>query len=100
MLCESLEEECYRHGSAELRTKYLAYATDVISEYSFGSPWGLLHDQERALEWKNTIATLAFFTPYTKQLSWILPIAKRLPPRLIACFSPGLGHQLGMFGVI
>ena len=99
MLCESLEEECERYGSAELRTKYLAFSTDFIRDYSFGSHEDLLHDHEQALKWRDTIAALAFYTPYTKQMSWVLPILKCLPPWVVSCFSPGLGRQLGVFRV-
>lgn len=96
-LCDVLESSCARDGTAEIRTIYLAYSTDVICEYSFGAPWNLLHDMDRAIEWKNTLAALAFFTPWAKQMPFLIPTAKKLGPRIVGWLSPALGRLVGLF---
>lgn len=98
-LCQLIEKQCAMHGLTELRATYLAYSTDVVCDYFFGKPVGLLEDEVAAVEWKETIEALAFFTPYAKQLTWLIPTAKRLPVPLVAIFSRALAQAVDIFNV-
>lgn len=79
-----------QHGSAEMRTNYLAFATDVVTSYCFEQPTHLLANEKEAEDWKSTIGTVASLTPVIKQFGWILPLALRLPVRLVEALNSDL----------
>jgi hypothetical protein len=63
---------------------------DVISEYSFAKPYGLLEKPELGLEWVEIIMSASAQSHLIKQFGWLFPMMKAMPEWLVAMTNPGV----------
>lgn len=78
-LCHVIRDQASRSEPIELRTWFLAYATDVVSCYSLGDAMGLLKDYREAEAWGKVVEALARMTFYFRHFPWLLEIGIRVP---------------------
>jgi hypothetical protein len=74
--CNAIRSQIIRQGWADLRTNFLAYATDNLFEHAFTNiRLDLLGSEKCAERWMDSMHALAILTPCVKQFPWILPIS-------------------------
>ena len=95
-LIASLDQQFCKHGYSEMRKNFLAFTTDVLCEHTFNESMDLLLDDRKATEWQSTIKAIAVLTPLIKQFVWIIPIALRIPARLLMYIVPVLGRIVAL----
>lgn len=96
-LCDTIRRQQERDGHVELRVNFLAMTTDTIANHSLNgsnpqNTISLLENEERAAEWKRTIAALAMLTPIVKQATWLIPVALKVPVAIWMMTIPSLGR--------
>ena len=96
LLGKILKQKVKENGTVELRQTYLALATDTLSSHAFESSLDLLKDDRKAKEWKKTIKAIAILTPLIKQFTWIIPLALRIPLRLLRLAVPDLARIVAL----
>ncbi|PLB51408.1 benzoate 4-monooxygenase cytochrome P450 [Aspergillus steynii IBT 23096] len=80
-LCKTVQYQVSHYGHTEMRTNFLAFATDTVCEHTFADvELCLLQSERKANDWKKTIYTF----------TWILPIALKLPLDLLRKFFPSV----------
>lgn len=99
LLMKRIDSQIKRDGSAEMRTNYLAYATDNVAAYFLEESFHLLEDEEKAKEWHRSIRALSNMTPAAKQFSWVIPLSFKLPPVVLQMISPDAARIVGMHRV-
>ncbi len=86
-------QNCYEMGEVvELRTKFIAFATDTVTRYALGESMGLQNDQRSAEEWQQTIRAVAGLTPIVKQFPWTISLSKNLPVDAVRLVHPELAR--------
>ena len=83
----------------EIRVDYLAYASESVCNSAFGSSLGLLHDRQKAVDWRKTMNAVGNITPLVKQFSWIVPFAINLPVSVVKVFSEDLARLFSIHRV-
>ncbi|KAI1121044.1 putative flavonoid 3-hydroxylase [Nemania abortiva] len=96
LLVKRIDTQITRDGYSEMRTAFISFATDVVSEYCLGQPFGLLHDETKAQEWDNAIKALKKTIPYARQFNWIIPLSQKIPISLTKLVSVELARVVGM----
>lgn len=91
-LCRNIEVQIKQKGFAEMRKNYLALSTDILCDHMFDNPLGLLKSEEAAVNWQETIKTVAELTPLVKQFTWLLPVALRIPVSVLQILVPRLAR--------
>ncbi|KAK8115745.1 hypothetical protein PG984_012247 [Apiospora sp. TS-2023a] len=79
LLLQRMHSQIKATGSTEMRTNYLALATDILSDHCLGQSTDFLLDDQEATKWRKTINAIATLTPLAKQFPFIIPFALRLP---------------------
>lgn len=83
----------------DVNLPYLAWSTDSVSTYLENKPYGLLYDDERAKDWKQTLKTVIELTPIVKQIPLVMPLVLRVPAWLMAIVSRDLNRVLTLHKV-
>ncbi|KAI2465613.1 putative flavonoid 3-hydroxylase [Annulohypoxylon bovei var. microspora] len=96
LLLRRMDDQILRDGSAEMRTNYLALATDNVADYFTGQPRGLLRNEKRASEWRTSIRTLAEWTLIGRHFSWVFDLVLKLPLWPLELFLPDIGRIAGL----
>lgn len=96
LLLKKIDAQIARDGHAEMRTAFMAFATDVVSEYCLGQSFGLLQDELKGKEWHTAIRALAKTIPYTRQFNWIIPLSQKIPISLMRMVDPDMARVAGM----
>ncbi|KAI0410652.1 putative flavonoid 3-hydroxylase [Xylaria grammica] len=96
LLMKRIEAQIARDGHAEMRTNYLAYATDNVAEYFLEDSFHLLDDEEKAEDWHKSMRALANTTPAAKQFSWVIPLSFKLPATMLRLLSPDAARIVNM----
>lgn len=99
LLLKRIDDLIARDGHVELRKAFMAFATDIVSEYSLGQPFGLLQDELQSTEWYTAIRALAKTIPYARQFSWIIPLSQKIPISLMRMVDPDMARVAGMHHV-
>lgn len=79
LLLSRMDEQIARDGAAEMRMNFLAFATDNVAQYSTGQSRGLLKNENQAVQWCQSIRTLAEWTLIGRHLSWAIPLVLQMP---------------------
>ncbi|MCJ1440789.1 MAG: hypothetical protein MMC23_001275 [Stictis urceolatum] len=93
---QSLQEQSLRQGYCEMRLNYLAMATDILCNHTFQSSMNLLTNAQKAKNWHATIRAIAILTPLVKQFTWIIPLALKIPLRLLSVVVPDLARIVAL----
>ena len=72
LLCDRLLQQFADNGSAEMRTNFLAFTTDVLCGHAFDEDLDLLKDAKKAHDWHHMINTVTSLTPLAKQVAWAM----------------------------
>ena len=94
LLAGKLERALASKCTLELRTLYLAIASDSLSEHAFKKSTGLASDDEAAENWKKTVDMVAAMTPLAKQMPWIYLLATKLPLQWLEQLAPELARVI------
>ncbi|MCJ1436764.1 hypothetical protein MMC27_006146 [Xylographa pallens] len=95
-LCAVISQHAARQEVFDCNLQFLAWSTDSVNRFLSCAPMGLLHDIERAKEWKQTIRAVVELTPLVKQFPLVMPMILHLPQWLVKAFSPDLNRILTM----
>ena len=98
-LANVLSRQINAKGYADVRSAYLAFATDVITQHCFRSDLCLLDDDSQAEEYLATFHSIALLTPIAKQFSWLLPRVMKLPAWIGERLSPRMALVFRLFQV-
>jgi hypothetical protein len=93
-LCARFREFRQSGKPLDLHAAYAALTMDIISEYSFARPYGLLENPELGQEWVNIVISVSEQSLLIKQFGWILPMMKATPEWLVAMTSLGMARLL------
>ncbi|KAI0450824.1 cytochrome P450 [Xylaria acuta] len=96
LLIKRIDTQIARDGCADMRTAFVCFTTDVVSEYCLGQSFGLLQDETKGKEWHNSLRALAKTIPYTRQFNWIIPLSQKIPLSFMRAFSPDMARVAGM----
>lgn len=93
-----VDKQIQRDGSANMRPNLLALTTAIVDDYCLKSSMRLLDEdnEEKALDWHDTISSLTNMAPIARQWSWITPFAMSLPYSLIRICSPEVARIVAM----
>lgn len=100
LLMKHIDTQVARDGHIEMRTAFLSFTTDVVSEYCLGQSFGLLQDETKGKEWHHSIRALAKTIPYARQFNWIMPLSQVIPVSIMRAVSPDMARVAGMHHVI
>lgn len=92
LLFQRMYSQITATGSTEMRTNYLAFATDNLADHCFGRSTDFLLNENEATGWKRTINAVAILTPLAKQFPFIIPMALRLPTKPLELAVPDLAR--------
>jgi hypothetical protein len=98
-LIQRIDDQIVRDGYSDMRTAFLAFTLDVVSEYSLGQSFGLLEDENLAKGWGESMRALAWAIPWTRQFNWIIPLSQKIPIAFMRTVSPGMARVAGMHHV-
>ncbi|RYC56143.1 hypothetical protein CHU98_g10064 [Xylaria longipes] len=96
LLIQRIDTQIVRDGYTDMRTAFICFTTDIVSEYCLGKSFGLLQDETKGREWHNAIRALAKTIPYTRQFNWIIPLSQKIPVSLMWAISPDMARVAGM----
>ncbi|KAI1814285.1 cytochrome P450 [Poronia punctata] len=96
LLFRRIDSQTARNGFCEMRTAFSAYTLDIVHEYSLGKPLGLLHDENYAYEWHQSLRALAITIPWGRQFGWIMSLSQMVPHRIMKIVAPDLARVAGM----
>ncbi|KAI1155102.1 cytochrome P450 [Nemania diffusa] len=96
LLMKHIDTQVARDGHIEMRTAFLSFTTDVVSEYCLGQSFGLLQDETKGKEWHHSIRALAKTIPYARQFNWIMPLSQVIPVSIMRAVSPDMARVAGM----
>ncbi|KAI0183573.1 cytochrome P450 [Xylaria flabelliformis] len=96
LLIQRIDTQIIRDGCADVRTAFMCFTTDIVSEYCLGTSFGLLQNEREGNEWHKSIRALAKTIPYTRQFNWIIPLSQKIPPSFMRVVSPDLARVAGM----
>ena len=96
LLGERLKAQLADTGIAEVRRYYLATTTDMISQHIFDKSLNLLQSDQAAKDWQNTIKEITRAIPLTKQFTWILPVALKMPLVPLQMVMPAIARIVAL----
>ncbi|TGJ88430.1 hypothetical protein E0Z10_g343 [Xylaria hypoxylon] len=96
LLLRQIDAQIARDGYIEMRTVFLAFATDVVSKYCLGRSFGLLEDETKGKEWHDSIRALAKTIPYARQFNWIIPLSQKIPISFMRVVAPDMARVAAM----
>ena len=99
VLGRKLEKAMAENSAVELRTLYLAIASDAFFTHAFKKPLDLVKNDQAAEDWRRTIDSTAAMTPLTKQLYWVIPLAMKIPQQWLKNLSPDMACILALRSV-
>ncbi|KAH8674467.1 hypothetical protein BGZ60DRAFT_556775 [Tricladium varicosporioides] len=67
---------------------YIAFASDVVSQYAFGHNQNVLANQERTTATRKNIGTVVRGVKVNLQFPWIRDVVRRLPKQLVGHWVP------------
>jgi hypothetical protein len=88
-----------RDRCSQSHISYLAFTTDTVADYCLEKCLNLLHDEQKALEWQETISALANTAPIARQWSWVTPLSLSMPVWLLNMADPKLARIVGLHKV-
>ena len=100
ILGRKLKESLSDDRVLEMGTIYLAMTTDIISSHAFDKSLDLLANDQSAADWKKTINAVAEMNSLTRQFTWMMPFALKLPLGPLQILTPELAriivlHRVG-----
>ncbi|KAI1503054.1 putative flavonoid 3-hydroxylase [Biscogniauxia marginata] len=99
LLLERMDDQIARGEPAEMRTSYLALATDNVSEHSTGLSRSLLRKEQEAVLWRQSIKTLAEWTLIGRHFSWVIPFVLKMPILPLRMVLPDFARIVGLHRV-
>lgn len=99
ILADTLHRKYIAGEVVELRSVFVAFATDTIYQYAMGDSMGLQNDERRARRWWWTLEAVSKMTPMAKQFPWMLPLGQKMPLGLIQRLKPEMAGLLGIHKV-
>ena len=99
LLGRKLEKAMAANSAVELRTLYLAIASDAFFTHAFKKPLGYANNEQAAEDWRRTVDSTAAMTPLAKQIYWVYPLAMKLPQKWIKRLSPDMAQILTLRSV-
>lgn len=94
-----MDAQIARDGYADMRMLFVALTTDVVYEYCFGRPFGLLQDETEAERWHDSLTALKRTIPYARQFTWIMTLSQNTPLFITRAISPRLARVAAMYYV-
>ena len=67
---------------------FSSFTADVISQYSFGKPYGYLDDPDFAPHWHRTMMDVSQNSHVLKQFGWLEPLMRSMPIWLVKIVTP------------
>lgn len=92
-LCSRLDEFCDSGKVLNIGLAFAVFAGDVISEYCFGTTFGLLQDLDFAPDWVDEIAAPSELAHLVKQMPFLVPWMRYMPRWMVRRFFPAI-HRL------
>ena len=91
-LLRAVNDQITRLGSAEMRMNFLAFATDTVSDYCFGTSTNYLEDEQLSANWIKTIHAVSSWTSWAKQFPGLIPFSLAIPHSIMEIFDPDLAR--------
>jgi hypothetical protein len=88
IFCERFRETQKSGEPLNLGIAYSALTYDVITEYCFGKPYGLLAKPDFGCEWTAIFLRVGELTLLLKQFGWLSPLMKAMPLWFVALTNP------------
>ncbi|KAF2230818.1 cytochrome P450 [Viridothelium virens] len=86
-LFDLMRKQFKEKGYADMRIIAISYTTDVLCDVCLDYSMNLLKEEQRGIDWYDTIHAVAMSTPLVKQFTWIMPLVLQLPDQLITLIS-------------
>lgn len=94
ILCNKLQAHLSNDGVVRINMAILSLTTDTIGQYGFDKSFGLLEDDDKAMNWYQTNKALAKMIPTVRQFPWSMPLALRLPVSVVRMVNVDLARVL------
>ncbi|KAK7738498.1 hypothetical protein SLS53_006017 [Cytospora paraplurivora] len=91
---ENVDKQIKRDGCAEMRLNWLAFNLDTLADCFFDRGMDLLLNEDQARSWSKTVGAVAVSTPFAKQFPWFIPMASKLPTRILEIMVPEIARIL------
>jgi cytochrome P450 len=70
---------------------YMAFSSDIITEYCFAAPYNYLdHPDFNAQFFEMSVSVLGI-GPLARRLPWLMPLMDMIPPSIVTKMDPGMG---------
>ncbi|ODH20230.1 hypothetical protein ACO22_05937 [Paracoccidioides brasiliensis] len=89
-LCGRIEEFQVLGKNVPLSLGYICLGTDLITSYVLDENYQCLDATEWLPHWARTLKSLSTMVMVSRQLTWILPLLKRVPQSWAIFLDPGL----------
>lgn len=104
LLLQNVSQQIKRDGCAEMRLNWLAFNLDSLTDWFFDRGMDLLMDEKKSRAWSETVNAVATSTPFAKQFTWFIPLAKKLPMWLLEKATPEISRVIKLqtvsFGIL
>ncbi|KAI1116506.1 cytochrome P450 [Nemania sp. NC0429] len=97
LVLQRMDAHIARDGYVDTQMIYTAFTSDVVYEYCFGKPFGLLDDETKMEEWHDCLAALKVTIPYARQFNWIMTLSQQMPIAVMRAVSPRLARVGAMY---
>jgi cytochrome P450 len=87
-LSETFREAQKSREPVNLGVVYTALTTDVITEYSFGNPYGFLAKLDAASDFHALMVEAGLVSHLFKQFGWLFPMTQAMPTWFVALSNP------------
>ena len=68
---------------------YACMTADVVGQYAFAEPYGLLEDPDFSPHWHDTLMDVSKNGHVAKQFGFLLPMMKTMPDWMVKLTAPG-----------
>lgn len=99
LVIKLMDAKVAHDGYVDTRVPYVAFTSDVVYEYSFGQPFGILDDETKAEEWHDSLTSLKTTIPWARQFNWIITLSQKTPLFITRAISPQLARVAAMYYV-
>lgn len=94
VMLRNIHGQIKRQGFAETYLNWLAMNCDSLTDCFLSRGMHLLQDENKTQAWVETINAVATGTPFSKQFTWFIPLASKLPMWLLERLTPEVSRLL------
>ena len=98
-LCGRFRDAQKSGESVNLGVAYCGLTTDIITEYSFGKPYGFLTRPDFGSDFHALLVQGGLVSHLVKQFGWLFPMMQAMPTWFVAMVNPQMMSLIGLENV-